>query len=286
MLLKRLGAYARLIRLDRPIGTYLVLWPTLWGLWVSSQGRPAPKVLLIFIAGTYLMRSAGCAMNDYADRHIDGHVKRTHARPLAAGEIRPGEALAVAAALSLIAFVLVLGLNRLTIYLAIGGAVLAATYPFMKRYTHFPQAHLGVAFAWGIPMAFAAHTGTVPLTAWLMLAAVVCWAMAYDTVYAMVDRDDDLKIGVKSTAILFGRYDRHAVAALQLATLAFLAAAGWVQTMSEWYYGALVVAGLSMAHQQWMIRKRDRERCFAAFLSNNTTGLVVFAGILLHYVYH
>ncbi len=286
VLMKRLGAYARLIRLDRPIGTYLVLWPTLWGVWVSSAGQPVPRVLLIFLAGTFLMRSAGCAINDYADRHIDGHVKRTDARPLASGEIGPGEALAVAAMLALIAFALVLGLNRLTVQLSIAGAVLAATYPFMKRFTHFPQAHLGVAFAWGIPMAFAAHTGGVPLTAWLMLGAVVCWAMAYDTMYAMVDRDDDIKIGVKSTAILFGRHDRHAVAVLQLSTLALLIAAGRAEGLSVWYYGALAIASVGMAHQLWMIRGRDRERCFAAFLSNNTTGLVIFAGILLHYVYH
>ena len=204
----RLVEYIKLTRLDRPIGIYLVLWPALWGLWVAAQGVPQPLVLVVFLAGVVLMRSAGCAINDYADREIDRHVARTNQRPLARGAISPKEAIGVFVVLSLIAFVLVLQLNLLTIMLSVPAVILAGSYPYMKRYTHLPQAYLGVAFGWAVPMAFAAQTGEVPLASWWLFLATVLWALAYDTMYAIVDREDDLKIGVKSTAILFGRFDR------------------------------------------------------------------------------
>ena len=280
----KLRDYAQLMRLHRPIGILLLAWPTLWALWISSQGRPDPPVLAVFVLGVVLMRSAGCVINDYADRHFDPHVARTRERPLAAGRVSPREALALFAVLCLIAFALVLTLNRLTILLSFAGAFLAATYPFLKRYTHLPQFYLGMAFGWGIPMAFAAQTGAVPGIAWILFAANVCWAVAYDTAYAMVDREDDLKVGVKSTAILFGRHDRAMIFVFHLATVALLALAGTRAGLGLGYHAGLTAAlGLAI-YQQYLMRGRDRDGCFRAFLNNNWFGAAVFAGLLLNYL--
>lgn len=281
---ERLGYYGQLIRFDRPIGTYLLLWPVFWALWIASEGWPDLKLLIIFALGTFLMRSAGCAINDFADRKIDGHVERTKNRPLATGKITAKEALGVFAVLVLAAFLLVLQLNTLTLLLSIVAVLLAATYPFMKRFHHLPQVHLGAAFAWSIPMAFAAVTGeTPPLVAWVLFVATLLWTTAYDTMYAMSDRDDDVKIGVKSSAILFGQYDRLIIGALQLATLGLLA---WVGFLAErgWLFGLglLAAAGL-MVYQQYLIRSRDRRQSLQAFLNNNWVGIVVFVGLALDY---
>lgn len=284
MIQQRLREYVSLTRLDRPIGIYLVLWPTLWGLWVAAQGVPQPLVLVVFLAGVVLMRSAGCAINDYADRDIDLHVTRTKGRPLARRAISPKEALGVFALLSLVAFVLVLQLNTLTILLSIPAAFLAGSYPFMKRYTHLPQAYLGVAFGWAVPMAFAAETGDVPQGAWLWFFATVLWALAYDTMYAMADREDDLKIGVKSSAILFGRFDRLAIGMMQLLVVAVLLLAGLSFALQWPYYlGLLLASGFSL-YQQYLIRAREPQRCFRAFLNNHYFGMVVFGGIVASYL--
>lgn len=283
--LERLRLYGLLIRLDRPIGTLLLLWPTLWALWIAGEGRPDPVVFSFFVTGVFLMRSAGCAINDYADRRIDPHVSRTRNRPLAAGQLHAGEALAVFAVLILLAFVLVLQTNRLTLQLAFGGASLAALYPFMKRWTALPQYVLGVAFAWAVPMAFAAQTGTVPGLAWVLFASVVLWTAAFDTLYAMVDREDDLKIGVRSTAILFAGWDRVAIAVMQILALAGLLLAGRMAGLGYWYGLGLAGAALSVMYQQWLIVDRDPARCFQAFLTNNSLGALVFAGIALHYTF-
>ncbi|HKJ70931.1 MAG TPA: 4-hydroxybenzoate octaprenyltransferase [Gammaproteobacteria bacterium] len=279
----RLGAYARLMRWHRPIGTLLLLWPTLWALWIAGDGAPPAWIVAVFVVGTFLMRSAGCVINDYADRDLDPHVARTRDRPLAAGEVGPREALALFAALGLVAFALVLLLNRLTVYLALVGVVLAATYPFMKRFTHLPQAYLGMAFGWGIPMGFAAVAGEVPAIAWTLFAANICWTLAYDTMYAMEDRPDDLAIGVRSTAVLLGDWDRVAVAAFQLATLALLAVVGAQAGFGGWYALGLLGAVAFGAYQQWLIRRRERGPCLRAFLNNQWLGGAVFAGIVLEY---
>lgn len=281
---ERLGHYVRLVRLHRPIGIYLVLWPTLWALWLAGEGRPDPVVLIIFILGTVLMRSAGCAINDYADRHIDGHVWRTKDRPIAAGHIKPREAVMVFVVLSLIAFGLVLFLNPLTIQLAVIGAFLAFSYPFTKRYTYLPQAYLGMAFGWGIPMAFAALTNEVPYPAWVLFFANVMWSLVYDTMYAMADREDDLKIGVKSSAILFGRFDRLIIGVLQVLFLLLLALAGQELGMGGIYFAGLGVAAVLSVYEQWMIRKREPMRCFQAFLHNHYVGAAIFVGIALDYL--
>ncbi len=284
MIKQHLVEYIKLTRLDRPIGIYLVLWPTLWGLWVAAEGVPQPLVLLVFLAGVVLMRSAGCAINDYADREIDLHVARTKERPLARRAISPKEALGVFAVLSLIAFMLVLQLNLLTILLSVPAVLLAASYPFMKRYTHLPQAYLGVAFGWAVPMAFAAQTGEVPHASWLWFIATVLWALAYDTMYAIADREDDLKIGVKSSAILFGRFDRLAIGVMQLLLLAVLLLAGMSFDLHWPYYlGLLLASGFSL-YQQILIRERDPQRSFRAFLNNHYFGMVVFAGIVVNYL--
>lgn len=280
----RLREYVRLTRLDRPIGIYLVLWPTLWALWIAGEGRPDPLVLGVFVAGVVLMRSAGCAINDFADRHIDLHVSRTKGRPLAIGSISAREAVAVFAVLSLVAFALVLLMNRFTILLSIPGVLLAASYPFMKRYTYLPQAYLGTAFGWAVPMAFAAQTETIPHAAWLLFITTVLWALAYDTMYAMADREDDLKIGVKSAAILFGRFDRLFIGLLQLSALGVLVLAGLSFELGIFYYFALAVAAGLGLYEQHMLRERDPARCFQAFLHNNYVGAVVFAGIALDYL--
>ncbi len=278
--------YARLVRLDRPIGIYLLLWPTLWGLWIAAEGVPDLLVLLVFVAGVVLMRSAGCAINDYADREVDPHVARTKTRPLAAGHITSREALGVFAVLGLSAFALVLLLNGLTIALSVVAVLLAATYPFMKRFHHLPQVHLGAAFAWAIPMAFTAVTNTLPpLVAWLLFLAAVLWTTAYDTMYAMCDREDDVKIGVKSSAILFGQHDRLMIGILQILTLALLVAVGILSERGAWYWLGLVVAAVLSGYQQWLIREREPHSSLQAFLNNHWLGMAVFAGIAADYAF-
>jgi 4-hydroxybenzoate polyprenyltransferase len=281
----KIGDYARLVRLDRPIGIWLLLWPTLWALWLSSAGRPDERVFVVFVLGVVLMRSAGCAINDYADREFDPQVERTKTRPLAAGRIAPREAVAVYGVLSLCALALVLTLSRVTVYYALAGGVLAIVYPFLKRFFPLPQLWLGAAFSWSIPMAYAAHLGLVPRTAWLLFIAGVLWSAVYDTMYAMVDRDDDLKIGVKSAAILFGDADRAIVGSMQVMVLVALWLVGRQAAMGHWFQGALVVGAALFAWQQWLIRNRDRESCFRAFLNNHWFGLVIFAGIALEYLF-
>ena len=277
----RLVLYARLARLDRPIGNFLLLWPTLWALWLAADGIPDPLVLAVFVAGVFVMRAAGCVINDYADRAFDRHVERTRERPLTTGQVSEREALVLFAVLCLLAFALVLLMNPLTILLSLGGVALAATYPFMKRHTHLPQIHLGAAFGWAAPMAFAAQSGTIAPLAWLVFAAAVVWATVYDTEYAMVDRDDDLKIGIKSTAILFGRHDRLMIALLQGLMTVLLLVIGWRAGLGPaWYVGVVVATGLFI-HQQRLIRDRRRAECFRAFLNNNIYGGVVFAGLFL-----
>ncbi len=279
----RLRDYAILMRLHRPIGILLLLWPTLWALWIAGAGMPDWHVLLVFVLGVVLMRSAGCVINDYADRDFDPHVARTRERPVAAGRVSPREALVLFAVLCLVAFALALTLNRLTILLSLAGAFLAATYPFLKRYTHLPQFYLGVAFGWGIPMAFAAQTGGVSPLAWILFVANVFWAVAYDTAYAMVDREDDLKVGVKSTAILFGRYDRVMIFLFHVVTIALLALTGTLAHLGLGYYAGLTLAFGLAVYQQRLLRRRDRDGCFHAFLNNNWLGAAVFAGLLWHY---
>ncbi|MDH5183143.1 MAG: 4-hydroxybenzoate octaprenyltransferase [Gammaproteobacteria bacterium] len=281
---ERLSLYAVLMRLHRPIGIYLLLWPTLWALWFASKGEPNILVVVVFVSGVVLMRSAGCVINDYADRKIDPHVERTRERPIAAGLIAPTEALKLFAVLVVVAFLLVLLMNAVTIYLSFGALALAAIYPFMKRYTYLPQVVLGAAFAWAIPMAYAAQTGSVPKEAWLLYVITVLWTTAYDTMYGMVDRDDDLKIGVKSTAILFGDADRLMIGLMQLAAIAGLFLLGNQLTMGAFYYmGVTIAVGLSV-YQQYLIRGRDREACFQAFLNNHWLGLAVFIGIAADYL--
>ncbi len=280
----KLDSYRLLTRLDKPIGTYLLLWPTYWALWIASDGIPGIGLLLIFTLGVVLTRAAGCVINDYADRKIDGHVKRTANRPLPTGRVSPKEALALFAGLMLLAFVLVLFTNREAIILSVGGLLLASCYPFMKRYTYLPQVVLGAAFAWSIPMAFAAVSHTVPAYAWLIYIATLLWTVAYDTMYAMVDRDDDLKIGVKSTAILFGDADRLAIGLLQITTLLSLILLGVQRDMSFIFYAGLIVAAGLFIYQQRLIQHRSREGCFRAFLNNHYAGLAIFIGVFLHYL--
>lgn len=271
------------MRLNRPIGTFLVLWPTLWSLWLAAEGAPQMKNLLIFIAGCVLMRSAGCVINDVADRKLDGHVTRTKDRPLVTGEVTTLEAVGLFALLCFAAFILVLFTNGLTIKLSFVGLALAASYPFMKRYTHLPQIVLGAAFAWSIPMAFAAESRALPAEVWLIFTAVLLWTVCYDTFYAMVDRDDDVQVGIKSTAVLFGEMDKLMTASLQILTLIALIFVGKRFELGWFYYLSLVVAAGLFAYQQYLIRDRDRSRCFAAFLNNNWVGMTVFIGIAGHY---
>jgi 4-hydroxybenzoate polyprenyltransferase len=277
--------YVSLMRLDRPIGIWLLLWPTLWALWIASRGKPKPIIFIIFVTGTVLMRSAGCAINDYADRSFDPHVARTKNRPLAAGRISTLEALVLFAVLALAALVLALQLNRLTLLYAVAGAFLAVTYPFIKRFLSVPQMYLGVTFGWGIPMAFCAQIESVPRVAWLILLANVLWVTVYDTIYAMVDREDDLKIGVRSTAILFGDSDRHIIAVLQAMTLASLYLVGRIIRADGWFNAGLVAGALFFIYQLWLIRDRDRASCFKAFLNNNYFGMSVFIGLALEYLF-
>jgi 4-hydroxybenzoate polyprenyltransferase len=281
----RLREYALLMRLDKPIGFFLLLWPTLWALLIAGEGRPDAQVLLVFILGVLLMRSAGCVINDFADTGIDRHVTRTQNRPLAAGRISKVEAIVLFVVLCLAALGLVLLLNTLTVMMSIVGVLLAATYPFMKRLTYLPQVYLGAAFGWAVPMAFAAQTGTVPPIAWLLFTTTVLWATAYDTMYAMVDRGDDLALGVKSTAILFGESDRQIIGVIQVMVLVCLVMVG-VQAELGWLYYAGVGAAAGLAiYQQGLIRYREREECFRAFLNNNWFGAVVFVGLLMDYMF-
>tara|TARA_R110002110_G_scaffold205066_7_gene417009 strand:+ start:138435 stop:139295 length:861 start_codon:yes stop_codon:yes gene_type:complete len=279
----RTQALLHLIRFDKPIGTLLLLWPTLWALWIAAAGVPDIKLLAIFVVGTFLTRSAGCIINDLADRHIDGSVARTNARPLIVGSVTEREAIITFIVLLLLAFVLVLFTNPLTIALSIPAVMLASTYPFMKRYTHFPQVVLGAAFSWGIPMAFAAQLGELPAALWLLFIGNLLWTVVFDTKYAMVDRDDDLLIGVKSTAIFFGKHDRFWVAMLQLACLLALYFAGQQFGLGLYYNLALLVSAGLFAYHQYLIRDRDPQACFRAFLHNNWVGLVIFIGIVLNY---
>jgi 4-hydroxybenzoate polyprenyltransferase len=279
----KLDAYWRLMRFDKPIGIFLLLWPGLWALWIAGQGHPDARVVIVIVLGTILMRAAGCVINDYADRDFDPHVERTRLRPIAAGEIEPREALWLFVGLCLTAFALVLQLNPLTIALSVPGAFLAGTYPFTKRFTQLPQAYLGIAFGWAVPMSFAAQTGGVPWIAWEIYAATVLWALIYDTMYAMVDRDDDLKIGVKSTAILFGRHDRLILGLLQVAMLAILLAVGHQANLGPWYVAGWLGGAILFVYQQWLIRDREKPACFRAFLNNHWFGALLFAGIALDY---
>lgn len=284
-LISQFSDYARLMRLDKPIGIYLLLWPTLWGLWIAAEGFPEQRILVIFVFGVILMRSAGCVINDFADRKIDRHVERTKERPLTSGRVSTAEALTLFASLTLIAFLLVLMTNWLTIGLSVLAVLLATTYPFMKRFTHMPQLVLGMAFGMSIPMAFAAQTGEVPAIAWLLYTANVLWTLTYDTMYAITDRKDDLRIGVKSTAILFGEHDRLILAVLQLLTLLALYTVGHKLDLGNWYSAGLWGAGLLFTYHQYLIKDRDGALCFKAFLHNHWVGMVIFLGIALHYGY-
>lgn len=279
----RLYNYYLLVRLHRPIGIFLLMWPALWALWLAGEGQPPWSVVLIFVLGVVLMRSAGCAINDYADRDFDGHVARTNQRPLATGQVTPREAIGVFMVLSLIAFGLVLQLNWQTIALSFVALALTFVYPFMKRFTHVPQLFLGAAFGWAIPMAFTAVTGTIPLYAWVLFVATLIWALIYDTQYAMVDREDDLKIGIKSTAILFGRWDRMTVGLLQILMLGLLVWIGWETGRGVFYQTGLLAAAALSVYQQTLIRRRDPSLCFQAFLNNNYFGMAVFIGLVLDY---
>tara|TARA_R110000824_G_scaffold336_4_gene1965 strand:+ start:21529 stop:22488 length:960 start_codon:yes stop_codon:yes gene_type:complete len=282
---EKLPAYSRLMRLDRPIGTYLVLWPTLWCLWIAGEGSPDFGLVVIFALGTLLMRSAGCCINDYADRNFDGHVERTMSRPLASGEIKPKEALLLCASLCFIAFLLVLMTNVLTILMAFVGLGIALIYPFMKRYTHLPQVVLGAAFSWGGIMAFTAQTGTLPAQAWLLYIANLMWTVAYDTQYAMVDREDDLKIGIKSTAILFGEADLLIIGFLQLFFLITLALSASYFELGNWFQFSLLLALGFFIYQHTLTWDRQPAQCFKAFLNNAYVGLVIFICTVLDYLF-
>ncbi|MFL6576767.1 MAG: 4-hydroxybenzoate octaprenyltransferase [Povalibacter sp.] len=278
-------AYGRLLRLDKPIGIWLLLWPVLWGLWLSSAGKPNQHVFLVFVLGTILTRSAGCAINDFADRNFDGQVARTRDRPLATGQLDPIEALALCVSLGLIALGLVLTLDHLTQMLALVGAFLLMTYPFMKRFFPLPQFYLGAAFTWSIPMIFAAHTGALPRMAWLLFIAGLLWTMAYDTMYAMVDREDDRKLGIRSSAILFGDADRFIIGIMQLMSLFALWLAGRELELGSWYGLGLAFAAIFALYQQYLIRERKPEECFKAFVNNNYYGMAIFVGIALEYLF-
>jgi 4-hydroxybenzoate polyprenyltransferase len=279
----RVEHFWKLARFDKPIGTLILLYPALWALWIASNGKPDLLVLTVISLGVIVMRAAGCVINDYADRDFDPHVERTKQRPIAAGHISPKEALIFFAVLCLFAFGLVLLLNTFTILLSFVGAFLAASYPFMKRYTQLPQAYLGIAFGWAVPMSFAAQLDSIPNVAWILYLAVMLWALVYDTMYAMVDKDDDLKIGVKSTAILFGNYDRHIMGALQILILLLLFTVGQIQHLGGFYYASLIIGAGFSVYQQMLIFYREKTNCFKAFLNNNWFGLVIFVGMVLDY---
>ena len=285
-LARRLEEYGRLARFDRPIGTWLLLWPALWALWVAGGGRPDPKVLIVFALGVVVMRAAGCVINDFADRNIDPHVKRTRERPVAARRVSPTEALVLFVLLSATALWLVTRLNVFTVKLAVIGAALTVSYPFVKRFFPLPQLYLGISFGgWSVPMAFAAQRDALPRIAWVLYIAAVIWAAVYDTIYAMIDREDDITIGIKSSAILFADMDRLLIGALQAMMLLALVLAGRDMNFGGWYYAGLVAAGLLFLYQQWLIRAREPAACLRAFLNNNYVGMVIFIGVLLQYVY-
>jgi 4-hydroxybenzoate polyprenyltransferase len=283
---RRLEEYWLLARFDRPIGTWLLLWPALWALWVAGAGRPQQKVLIVFVLGVIVMRAAGCVINDFADRDIDPHVKRTRERPLAARRVSPVEALVLFVVLSAAALWLVTRLNVFTVKLAVIGAALTVSYPLVKRFFPLPQLYLGISFGgWSVPMAFAAQRDSLPRIAWVLYIAAVIWAVAYDTIYAMVDREDDLTIGVRSSAILFADMDRFLIGVLQAMMIFALVLAGRDMNFGNWYYAGLAAAGALFLHQQWLIRAREPAACLRAFLNNNYVGMVIFIGILLQYVY-
>ncbi|ELE5893711.1 4-hydroxybenzoate octaprenyltransferase [Vibrio fluvialis] len=284
MIAAKARAYWQLTRMDRPIGSLLLLWPTIWALILAARGMPDLKVLAVFVIGVFAMRSAGCVINDFADRKVDGHVKRTAQRPLPAGKVTAREAFTLFLVLSLLSFLLVLTMNPLTIKLSFAGLVLAFIYPFMKRYTHLPQFFLGLAFSWSIPMAWAAQAGELPLVAWYLFVINVLWTVAYDTQYAMVDRDDDLLIGVKSTAILFGRFDKLIIGGLQLLTVAMLIALGYSYQLGASYYWGLLAASGLFVYQQHLIRHRERMPCFQAFLNNNYVGMAIAVGLFISFL--
>lgn len=280
---KKLWLYVRLVRLDRPIGILLLLWPTLIALWIAAKGWPDTSVLIVFVAGVILMRSAGCAINDYADRHIDKKVKRTRQRPLTSGQITEKETLIVFAVLSLLSFILVLFMNKLTIWMSLGGILLAVSYPFMKRYHYLPQIHLGAAFGWAVPMAYTAQANEITMLTWLIFLATVLWATVYDTMYAMVDYDDDIKIGVKSTAILFGNQDKLIIGIIQILLILDLLLIGHRANLTGFYYLGVCGASLFSLYQQFLIKDREPALCLRAFLNNNWFGLVLFIGVFLDY---
>src|SRR5882757_2384522 len=283
---RRIEEYALLARLDRPIGTWLLLWPALWGLWIAGAGRPHPKVLVVFVAGVFVMRAAGCVINDFADRDIDPYVRRTRDRPLAARRVTPREALLLFAALIAVALFLVTRLDLLTIKLAAIGAAMTVSYPFVKRIFPMPQLYLGISFGgWSVPMAFAAESGAVPRVAWVLYIAAVMWAAIYDTMYAMVDREDDLKVGVKSSAILFADMDKLLIGVMQVMMLFALMLAGRSMKFGQWYDAGVIGAGLLFVYQQWLIRKREPAGCLKAFFNNQYVGAVIFVGIMLQYLY-
>jgi 4-hydroxybenzoate polyprenyltransferase len=284
IIIGRIKQYWLLARFDRPIGILILLWPALWALWIASEGKPDLLVLIIICLGVVLMRAAGCVINDYVDRDFDPHVERTKKRPIAAGKVKPKEALIVFVVLCLGAFSLVLLLNIYTILLSFIAAFLAASYPFMKRYTHLPQAYLGIAFGWAVPMVFSAQLNSIPSVAWVMYLAVILWALVYDTMYAMVDKDDDLKIGVKSTAILFGDKDREIMGALQVIILGLLIIVGEMQQLNWPYYAGILLAAVLSMYQQKLIFRRVKQLCFKAFLNNNWFGLAIFAGLVMDYL--
>ncbi|KOO05973.1 4-hydroxybenzoate octaprenyltransferase [Vibrio hepatarius] len=277
-------AFWQLMRMDKPIGTLLLLWPTFWALILAAEGLPDLKVLVVFILGVIFMRAAGCVINDFADRKVDGHVKRTHQRPLPSGRVSAKEAITLFLVLGIASFLLVLTMNPLTIKLSFAGIVLAFIYPFMKRFTHLPQLFLGLAFSWSIPMAWAAQANELPMMVWFVFVINAIWTIAYDTQYAMVDRDDDLKIGIKSTAILFGRLDKMIIGVLQLITLAMLIYLGIWYQLGASYYWSLLVAGALFVFQQHLIRHRERDLCFRAFLNNNYVGMIIAIGLLVAFL--
>jgi 4-hydroxybenzoate polyprenyltransferase len=283
---RRATDYARLMRLDRPVGTWLLLWPALWALWIAGAGRPTPRVLIVFVLGVIVMRAAGCVINDFADRDIDPYVRRTRDRPLAARRVTPQEALVLFALLVAVALYLVTRLDALTVKLACIGALLTVSYPFVKRVFPLPQLYLGISFGgWSVPMAFAAQTGALPRVAWVLYIAAVIWAAMYDTIYAMIDREDDLKIGVKSSAILFADMDKLLIGVMQLMMLGALLLVGRSMHYGAWYRDGVLAAAVLFAWQQWLIRRRDPAGCLRAFLNNQYVGLALFTGLLLQYVY-
>lgn len=283
MALSKWHAYSRLMRIDRPIGSLLLLWPTYWALWIAAQGTPSLHILIVFTAGVFLMRAAGCVINDFADRNFDGHVERTKHRPLPSGDVTEKEAKILFAALVGLSFLLVLSLNTMTIWLSVAGLALAWIYPFVKRVSHLPQVVLGAAFGWSIPMGFSAVSESLPLVCWLLFLVNIIWSVIYDTQYAMVDRNDDLKIGVKSTAILFGQYDKLIIGLLQIVMVGLLVVIGSLANLGMVYYGSLVLAATLFVYQQQLMVNRERAPCFKAFMNNNYVGFILFIGMVISY---